>query len=76
MYVCCMCIPRVGHGANVLSWATAVCFRLGLTERFVGMVSVGYLLGRALKVSVGYFFGVCSLPAGHGSWEFLVMGPV
>ena len=59
-----------------MEFGKAVCFRLGLMERIAGKVSVGYLLGRALKVSVGYFFGVCSLPAGHGSWEFLVMGPV
>ena len=56
MYICCMCNPPVSREANALSRAAAVCFHLGLTGRIVGKVSVGYLLGRALKVSVGYFF--------------------
>ena len=52
-----MCNPAVSREANVLSWTADVHFHLGLTDRITRKVSVGYLLDRVLKVSVGYFFG-------------------
>ena len=53
IHVCCMCNPPVSREANVLIQAADVCFRLGLMEIITGKVSVGYLLGRVLKGSIG-----------------------
>ena len=54
IHVCCMYNPPVSHEADVLIRAADVCFRLGSMEMKIitGKVSVGYLLGRALNVSV------------------------
>ena len=54
MFVCVygMCDPPVSHEANVLSRAAAARFRLGLADRIASKVLVGYVLGRALKVSI------------------------
>ena len=41
----CVCVvynPLVSCEANVLSWADALRFRLGLMDRIAGQVSVGY----------------------------------
>ena len=59
--VCGICNCHVSPEANALSRMGAVRFHLGLMDIIAGKVSVGYLLGRSLKVSVGYFFGDLSL---------------
>ena len=57
MRICGVCNPPVSRKADVLSWAAAACFCLGLTDRIDGEVSIGYLFGRAPKVSIGYLLG-------------------
>ena len=54
MHVCCMCNPLVNCEANLLSQAAGVWFRLVLTEIITGKVSIGCLLVRALNASIGY----------------------
>ena len=64
MFICTcrMCNPPMSCDANVLSqFLAAVRFRLDLTDRIAKKLSVGYILGRALKVSGGYFFKDLSL---------------